>query len=111
MISEEEARAAAARLKTIIDSDDINATAYGPNWRWTPEVQADCAVVVQRYIEELSRKPRIVESEKVEVVFVNELLDDLGVPSTAVGGEGDAEVKVNIYERLRMARRLFTRIP
>ena len=36
---------------------------------------------------------------------MTDVLDALGVPSTATGGEGDAEVKINVYERLRWLKR------
>lgn len=44
--------------------------------------------------------------ETVEASLVHVLLDEMGVGSTACGGEGDAEVRVNVYERLRMAMRM-----
>ncbi len=97
MITEQEARAAA---KEMFD-DQGQPTPDGMVW-----FQSE-AILAQWAIQELSR----CEADDAILATVNEFLDDIGVPSTASGGEGDAEVKVNIYERLRMARRLLTRIP
>lgn len=100
MITKEEARAAAGDWST--DAMERMARFACLNSRST--------VLIAYAVQELARR----EADDVDdavLTVVNEFLDDYGVPSTASGGEGDAEVKVNIYERLRMARHLLTRIP
>ena len=94
MITEEEARAAAGNWS----ADDMERVARSACF------SSRSTLLIAYAVQELARR----EADDAVLEVVNKFLDDIGTPSTALGGEGDAEVKVNIYERLRMASRLFT---
>jgi hypothetical protein len=46
-----------------------------------------------------------MSDEKEQLAAVNMILDDAGIPRTACGGEGDAEVEINVFERMRIVQR------
>lgn len=57
MFTQQEIIESASRLRTIIEADDINLTAYGEGWRTNPQVQEDSAVVVSEYLRTLQPLP------------------------------------------------------
>lgn len=50
MFTQQEVKESANRLRTIIEADDINLTAYGAEWRTNPLAQEDAAVIVSEYL-------------------------------------------------------------
>ena len=50
MFTQQEVKESADRLRTIIEADDINLTAYGAEWRTNPLAQEDAAVIVSEYL-------------------------------------------------------------
>ena len=68
MSTNDEREAAADRLQSIIDADDIDGTAFAKGWRTDRQVQVDAATVVRSYLTERAERQRRIEAaaEKIE---------------------------------------------
>lgn len=62
MSTNDEREAAADRLQSIIDADDIDGTAFAKGWRTDRQVQVDAATVVRAYLTERAERQRRIEA-------------------------------------------------